>query len=694
MKASSAKVLFINTLYIIGACFATALFTLYSGTLSHTYGSSFASWADFAQKFSQLDTYYYGKNLITSFAGMLWFALACISLGSIFISKYYSSEKLTMSDWIGKIATSFLLGEIIFSFILLGIGVLEKLSPANTIITLLIGGAAGILSSRNLLLSYPKIKIGNSYKSISENTFFWLSLIVLASTVLLTSARISYDSTALYFSDSKLTAMTNRLIFFPIDGFVVSSFHAGILYAAIIQIAGDQAARFLSWISGLFIILISMALADELGLSRKSKLIALVLLVTSTAFMDPFGDGKIELSATLPAIAAIFWLVKAGKGDYLKNYILAGIFAGFSIISRPYNLVLLGGFIALLFFINKTPLLPRVKNYITLLIPILIMLLLHLTANWLILGDFLAPFHNTTKVTPEIWQWSGFDPKYIWVARIFFPLVATFLNTPQSMGNITPIILIFLPVLFTRKTRGNLNSSRDLIKIALISLFILTAWIMAYFTIFEIRYVFFLWIIIYLASAEMIVSSLENLEPISQKIFSGIIVLLLIYMFARNIFIAVDAFAPIENRAPQCNDSPFCSYLLPINQNADSGERVLGLSAFRYYFRPDLFACSSKSDEYLTIRDALEKSNEDFWMEVYKQGYTYIAYEENYSTRHVGIDFLPTLNAVPDWVKLEKLSETFDGYFSTYKIEYINPPMQNEKKCVYSDGIWLVQQIP
>lgn len=695
MKALKIKNIVGSSLNIFWAVLIAILFTFYSGTISHLYDSSFANWHKFSYKFLHIDFFSYIQNLIFSSIGTMCFILACISLGGIFINKYYMSENNSLSDWAGTFVTAFLFGEIITSFILIALSALAKLTLVSTIIVLLLGSGIGVLSFKKLIGACPKKseKCGN--KSIFEKLTLWLSMAILVSAILFTTTRISYDSTAFYFSDSKLTALTNRLSFFPNDGFLVSSFHTGILYTALIQIAGDQAARFLSWISGLFIILISMALADEIGLSRKSKLIALALLVTSTAFMDPFGDGKIELSATLTTITAIFWLVKAEKGDYLKNYILAGIFAGFSIISRPYNLVLLGGFIALLFFVNKTPSLPRVKNYITLSIPILIMVSLHLTANWLILGDFLAPFHNTAKVTPEIWQWSGFGPKYIWVARIFFPLVATFLNTPQSMGNITPIILIFLPLFFSRKTRDKLRLSRDLIKISLISFFILTTWIMVYFTIFEIRYVFFLWIIIYLASAEMISASLEILEPFNQKVFSGIIVLLLLYMCGRNVFIAVDAYAPIdENGAPQCNDSPFCSYLSPLNQNAAQGDRVLGLSAFRYYYRPDLFACSSKADEYLKIQNALGKSNEDFWIEVYNQGYMYIAYEENYSMRHLNIDFLPTLNATPNWIKLEKLSETFDGYFSTYKIEYINAPSQINKKCANDNGIWLVQDIP
>lgn len=695
MKVISIKNIIINSFYIFWATFTIILFTFYSGTISHLYDSSFANWHKFMPKLLQIDLFIYTRELLVSLTGVLFFTTACISTGSIFINKYDTLGKKVLSNWSSAFVTAFLLGEIVFSYILIGISTLAKLTPINTITIILLGSGIGALSFKNLIQKYTKQKCISNNTSKFEKLFFFLSILILASTMLFTTARISYDSTAFYFSNSKLIAATNRLVFFPNDGFVVSSFHIGIVYTALIQAVGDQAARFLSWINGLFIIFISIALADEMGLSRRAKLITLGLLITSTAFMDPFGDGKIEIPTTLFVLTSIYWLITAEKGMHQKHYLFAGIFAGFSIISRPYNLILLGSFIALLFIVNKTPLPLRVKFYITLSAPILIMLAFHLTINWLILGDFLAPLHNTSKVNPEIWQWAGFDPKNIWIARIFFPFVATFLNTPQSMGNISPIILTFLPIFFTGKTRSRLSLSKYLIKISLISLLILTTWIMVYFTILEIRYVFFLWIIIYISTAAIIDSGLETLEPFIQKMFSGIIVLLLLYMCVRNLFIAVDAYAPInENGVPQCNDSLFCSYLLPLNQNAAPGERVLGLSAFRYYFRPDLFACSSKADDYLMIQNALGESDEAFWAEVYNQGYAYIAYEENYSTRHLNVDFLHTISRTPDWIKLKKLSETFGGYFSTYRIEYINPPNQVSKKCVSDNGTWLVQETP
>lgn len=210
--------------------------------------------------------------------------------------------------------------------------------------------------------------------------------------------------------------------------------------------------------------------------------------------------------------------------------------------------------------------------------------------------------------------------------------------------------------------------------------------------VLEIRYVFFLWILIFLAAAELISISLEHMPPVANRFFSGIIILVLIYIIMRNIFIAVDAYSPVdETGSPQCNTSAVCGFLEPINQNADTGDRVLVFSAFRYYLRPDLFACSSKADEYHEIRNALSNSNDEFWLTVYSHGYGYIAYEENYSLRHLSINPLSSIKNPPSWVRVEKLSEAYDDRFAAYKIEFLDTPLQVQKSCISRESIWIVE---
>lgn len=230
--------------------------------------------------------------------------------------------------------------------------------------------------------------------------------------------------------------------------------------------------------------------------------------------------------------------------------------------------------------------------------------------------------------------------------------------------------------------------------IAAIATATLILWIMVYFTVLEIRYVLFLWAIIYIAFAEGISYSLEHMDVTNKNISQGVFIILLLFILARNIFIAVDAYAPIDkNGVPQCGDFIFCNFLKPVNEMAKPGERVLTLNAYRYYLRPELFACSSKNMEYAEIKKASLVSNEAFWLEVNRQGYTFITYEHNYAVRHLYMNFFPDPKNTPPWVKLEKLEDDLDGSFISYKIEYIDPPYKTEKNCLKVNDVWLVQNI-
>ena len=108
----------------------------------------------------------------------------------------------------------------------------------------------------------------------------------------------------------------------------------------------DQAARLYSWANGFVIIIFTLALGEQLGLSKQARRILLALLLTTTAFTDLLGDGKIDLAASAPAVAAVYWMVVNGIKARNSGFFFVGFLAGFAIISRPFNAVLLGIFFA------------------------------------------------------------------------------------------------------------------------------------------------------------------------------------------------------------------------------------------------------------------------------------------------------------------------------------------------------------
>ena len=366
------------------------------------------------------------------------------------------------------------------------------------------------------------------------------------------SSRLSYDSVALYFSDAKITALTNHIQFFLNDSFITSSFHTGIQYAAIAQVFGDQAARMYSWVNGLIMIIFTLAMGEKLGLSKPARRILLALLLTTTAFSDLLGDGKIDLATSAPAIAAIYWMTANGVKARNSNFFLEGFLAGFAIISRPFNAFLLGIFFAL-FYLEQIYSQRKTEEFhlgslftrlLWLISAVIGLSIFHLAANWMILGDSLAPFINASKLNSTVWQWA-IDPDKIWILRVLYPFTVTFLNSPQSLGTISPLFLIFLPGIFIRDIRKKLFTLTSLIKLTGIAIITLLLWITIFFTVVEIRYVFFLWIILFMPLA-VITEEVLNLKGIVGKSMELILITILLFVNFRVLYISLDTYSPID----------------------------------------------------------------------------------------------------------------------------------------------------
>jgi hypothetical protein len=166
-------------------------------------------------------------------------------------------------------------------------------------------------------------------------------------------------------------------------------------------------------------------------------------------------------------------------------------------------------------------------------------------------------------------------------------------------------------------------------------------------------------------------------------------------MVVRIVFISLSTFSPVVDNSPQCYDSSLCKFIRPINQVASIGERVLALNAYRYYMRPDLFACSSKADEYTLLRKAYAEGVGAFWEEVYRQGYQYVVYEENFTKKHLLINLTLHPKETPGWITLEPISGIYGNDRVVYRLIAKNPPFRPEETCnEVSPGLWLVEQMP
>jgi hypothetical protein len=223
-----------------------------------------------------------------------------------------------------------------------------------------------------------------------------------------------------------------------------------------------------------------------------------------------------------------------------------------------------------------------------------------------------------------------------------------------------------------------------------VAILTLLLWIIFFFTVVEIRYVLFLWIILFLVTAQIFESTFKHIEAVVSSLIYLLTIALLAAMIARTFLIAVITYFPYNDSKQQyCVDTNLCMFLDTINRPAAPGDRVLVLHAYRYYLRPDLFACASQAHEYTTLVALSHRNSSDFWMEVYRQGYRYIMYEQHLSERGYNLGNLRSLNILPNWMKIEVLYSSANANQLIYRLDTVNPPVLPEVSCKQdSEGLW------
>ncbi|HEY9152317.1 MAG TPA: hypothetical protein VIN60_05475, partial [Anaerolineales bacterium] len=490
--------------------------------------------------------------------------------------------------------------------------------------------------------------------------------------------------------------------FYPSDSFIVSSFHSTSLFTALIQLFGDQAARMLSWVNGLAILLLGLAIAKEIGLTVRARVWFLVMMLTSTAFVDLLGDGKVELISTLPLLAAIYWMLKSKDQPSKTMLTLIGLLAGFAVIARPYNIFLATIFILFFYsyqaFIRYKERLFKfwgfVRPLLWMLPPILVLGIFHLFQNWVWLENPLAPLTYARNLSGNNWQWQ-FDPKLLNIFRLFYPFIVTFFNSPQSLGNISPLFIGFAPFLLAREVRQKIYFTSKLAQLIFPAIVTLLLWIILFFTVVEIRYVLFLWVLLFMPAAQILESTIQGAKKPIRIAALSLPIILIAFIGIRSFVIALDTYSPIDSKGqPQCYDTYFCTFLNPVNQAAALGDRVLVLNAYRYYLRTDLFACSSQAEEYPALEALARLNSSNFWIEAYRQGFRFVTYEKIFSEQYSHFGTIPNPESSPSWLHVTIPFPSVQNSEIIYFINAVNPPFQPETTCKQNaNGVWKIERL-
>jgi hypothetical protein len=320
----------------------------------------------------------------------------------------------------------------------------------------------------------------------------------------------------------------------------------------------------------------------------------------------------------------------------------------------------------------------------------------YLIVNTVILGDPLAPL-SVLGLGRNDWPFYPIGAQLIFLIALY-PFTISFMGVFDTLGLISPIFLGFLPYFLVKEVRTFRAFPKELIHISLSALVALSLWIIVFGSIhiLEVRYVLFLWMLLFLLLAQL----MDNVMLSSSFARAGvqvILVMFLIYIAARTLIVSLGTYSPIaQNDIPQCHDLPMCTFFEPVNRLADPNDRVLVLSAYRYYLRPDLSACSSNKDDYLALEQAAFQSPNKFWDEVHRRGFRFIIYDSFFSQYILRFQNLPDLyTSLPPSVIL-LYDHTFKDYDlrniteSIYQIEQ-SPSAIPKVTCVFKNNLTQVE---
>ncbi len=591
--------------------------------------------------------------------------------------------------------TAFSTGEILISFFLVILASKDALAPLWSLAIMLSGLLFSVPSLMPMVKSLQKGGRVLLEAEKKERTLLLFGALVLLTSLFYTSSRLSYDASSVYFSLPKRIAISYKVQpVHPTDRFWISTLFSSILFTPLIQLFGDQAARALTWFQANAILLGIYYLGGKLSLSRCARLYAVILTLTTTAFVDLIGDGKVDLIVLTPVIVMLGWMSQSPINLHPKVFLVLGLYVGFAIIAKPSYFFLLIPFLGIFYlgWIFEQIRLHNWKQGLRFSLNILWMLpfalvnaLLYLWLN-AVLSD--SPFAALERIGEIDWSpWIYVDKHTLLFFRLLYLPAITFMNIPSTMGNLSPIVIGILPFLVYKKIRSKIVFSSQAHRIYLAALSALILWVTFSFAFFEIRYVLFLWLLLFLFVAQVLEVTLSALPSKHRYRLRMGILLLAGFVAVRILTISIVTYSPIRpDGQAECSLEPFCTFFNSLNRNAPLGERVFVLHGYRYYLRPDLLACSSISPEYSLLREIAQKDGEAFWIELYRQGFRYVTYEVHFAEVHAHFPEIPLIiQEAPAWLKVSKWNTAL------YELKAVNPPFAPLKHCEQDMlGRWLI----
>ena len=476
---------------------------------------------------------------------------------------------------------------------------------------------------------------------------------------------LSGDGLALHMLLPKVVASSGVLLreyFQPANEFY------GILgemnYALLMQIGSDDAAQMLTYFASIALAVVLIDICAAVGIATRGRIIALTAMFTSTAVLIWIGEGKIDLLATSIGVAGLALIVprltESSRGMYFVGGLLLGLAITVKLILGACLAVIAAVFVAFTFMAELAdgPARERRLNILFALIGaglaigfgIVFGLAPHFIKNGVLIGEPFAPLWSASRadwLVEERW----YPPSVVMRIRLLYPIVLTFGDYWAQVGNISVLVLAFLPLaLYLPRPRPMWR--RPLVAVTVAAWLALAAWATMQGDKVVMRYILpalLLCIPLAAAAGERVTKRSFRPRWLGAAVIGSCFVTLGINAFhgVGIYFFPSTTLKVISQTASPCERGlPWCAPMDKANRLAPPGARVLSISSYRYDLRPDLILCS------YNFRTSIfpGRTAEERWRWFYAEGFTFILPDISGNPTYLTSD----LDNPPPWVIVKR----------------------------------------
>jgi hypothetical protein len=601
------------------------------------------------------------------------YILACLGMGYlIWQAVSIRNTGIALSSGV-KLTTLFLLGLGILANIWLLIALAAWFSPVVVQITSLLLAIVGIAGNYKIILEFLRKAIEIIVDSFKVN---WGWKLAFSLTILLclgwatSLGRSPFgDGSDFYLAIARVMANSHQLRPLPgYEEFTSIGLQGEMHFAALMSLGSVDAAQLFPWPVTLAGAMMLLALAGRAGLGRHGQWLVLIMLFTSSALIELSGTGKIDLFAAALGFAAYYWAVRVRDTDGTMAICLAGAFTGLALVAKISYIVTFIPSITIMILWSLLSKDPQVDSHILRIrrsLPLILVCMAgflisitpHLIKNHVLFENPLAPFGmGTAGFKDQTW----YGPETIQRILLTLPLALTFGEYWAQLGNVSPLVLAFSPlVLYIPRPKRVLNS---LVLILTVSAMTgMLCWFVLRPSVLAPRYFMaclLLLLIPVAAGTEAMVLNQTKSEIFNTIIISVTILTILVtgsYQLDRTFFPSL-TYRYMIGEASRCEKEPEYCRTMTVNSLAAPGTRVFMDNYLRYWLRPDLIQCALTRDE---IRSYVELERpEQRWSFIYGRGFELVPI---FNVHNRPEDLVRAdMEHIPDWLEVVEVRNGSD----------------------------------